>query len=107
VPSGCLPLLTNACSREATAHMKPPAAAPRDRLGVSSVFCSSNTRAVRPMAPNYKRSFERAWPQDELAMAEHAGNRLVDRTPEPPALRGDVDERDRGGIETGALIRCN
>ena len=29
---------------------------------------------------------------DELAMREHAGNRLIDRAAEPAALRGDVDE---------------
>ena len=30
---------------------------------------------------------------DELAMREHAGNRLIDRCAEPAALRDDVDER--------------
>ena len=29
---------------------------------------------------------------DELAMGEHAGNGLIDRLAEPPALRGDIDE---------------
>ena len=31
-------------------------------------------------------------PVDELAMGEHAGNRLIDGFAEPAALRGDVDE---------------
>ena len=35
---------------------------------------------------------------------EHAGNRLVDRASETPALRSHVDERDGRGVETGALI---
>jgi hypothetical protein len=31
-------------------------------------------------------------------MGEHAGNRLIDGTAEPTALRGDIDEGD--GIRT-------
>src|SRR5882672_11552392 len=50
--------------------------------------------------------FERAHlrPEDELAMAEHARDRVIDRSPEPPPLRGNVDERDRRGNEAGTLI---
>ncbi len=36
---------------------------------------------------------------DELAVIEHARDRRVDCGTEPAALRGDVDERDRRGIE--------
>ena len=36
---------------------------------------------------------------DELAMGEHARDRLVDGAAEPAPLRGDVDERDRRGME--------
>src|ERR1700686_4877090 len=39
---------------------------------------------------------------DELAMGEHAGNRLIDGTAEPTALRGDVDEGN--GIWTEVLV---
>ncbi len=39
---------------------------------------------------------------DELAMREHAGNRLIDGTAEPAALRGDVDEGN--GIWTQVLV---
>ena len=41
---------------------------------------------------------------DELAMREHAGDRVVDGAAEPAALRGDVDERDRPLVEAGMLI---
>jgi hypothetical protein len=36
---------------------------------------------------------------DELAMGEHARDRLVDGAAESAPLRGDVDERDRRGVE--------
>src|SRR5262249_4399861 len=43
-------------------------------------------------------------PRAELGKSGHAGNRFVDRAPEAAPLRGDVDEWDRHGIETGALV---
>src|SRR5882724_6048302 len=39
---------------------------------------------------------------DELAMGEHAGDRLIDGMAEPTALRGDVDEGN--GIWTEVLV---
>ncbi len=39
---------------------------------------------------------------DELAMAHHARDRLVDGLAEPPALRGEVDERN--GLRTRELV---
>src|SRR5258708_30768012 len=39
---------------------------------------------------------------DELAMVEHAGDRLIDGFAEPPALRGDIDEGN--GIWTHMLV---
>ena len=41
---------------------------------------------------------------DELAMRQHARNRVVDGAAEPAALRGDIDERDRPLVEAGMLI---
>src|SRR6185295_6817576 len=43
-------------------------------------------------------------PKDELAMTEHARDPVVDSVPEPPALRGEIDERDGCGIEAGRPI---
>ncbi len=39
---------------------------------------------------------------DELAMVEHAGDRLIDGFAEPAALRGNVDEGN--GIGTQMLV---
>ena len=41
---------------------------------------------------------------DELAMREHARNRLVDGAAEAAALGGDIDERDRSLVQAGVLI---
>ena len=41
---------------------------------------------------------------DELAMRQHAGDRVVDGAAETAALRGDVDERDRPLVKAGVLI---
>jgi hypothetical protein len=60
---------------------------------------------TRP-AERSKLGFERAHlrPEDELAMAKHARDRVVDRSPQSPPLRGNVDEWDRRGIEAGTFI---
>ena len=42
--------------------------------------------------------------QDELAMAEHARDRIVDRAAKPPALGGNVNERDWTGVHADLLI---
>ena len=39
---------------------------------------------------------------DELAMREHAPDRVIDRFAEPPTLRADIDERH--GVGTKMLI---
>ena len=43
-------------------------------------------------------------PLDELAMVEHAADRVVDGAAETAALGGNVDERDRAAVEAGMLI---
>ena len=59
-------------------------------------------------AKNRKIGLERAnlRPHDELAVAEHARDRVVDLAAEPAPLRGHVDERDRRGIGTSVLVHC-
>ena len=42
--------------------------------------------------------------EDELAMRQHARDRVIDGAAEAAALRGDVDERDRPLVEAGVLI---
>src|SRR5262249_54120198 len=42
-------------------------------------------------------------PIDELAMPEHARDRVVDPAAQPAALRRDIDEWERR-VETGVLI---
>ena len=41
---------------------------------------------------------------DELAMRQHASDRIVDGAAKTPALRRNVDERDRPLVEAGMLI---
>jgi hypothetical protein len=60
------------------------------------------TRAAERSELGFERAHLRS--EDELAMAEHARDRVVDRPPEAPPLRGNVDERDGRGIEAGTLI---
>ena len=62
--------------------------------------------AWRRAAERRKLGLERPHlrPLDELAMREHAGNRIVDGAAEAAALRGDVDERDRPLVEAGVLV---
>jgi hypothetical protein len=60
------------------------------------------TGAAKPGKVGLERANLRS--HDELAMAEHAINRVVDLATEPTPLRGHVDERDRRGIETGVLV---
>ena len=43
-------------------------------------------------------------PEDELAMAEHARDRIVDRAAEPAALGGNVNERDWTVVHADLLI---
>ena len=64
------------------------------------------THRMARAAERGQRGFESAHlgSENELAMAEHARDRLVDGSPEATALRGNVDERNRRGIEAGALI---
>ena len=42
--------------------------------------------------------------EDELAMRQYARHGIVDGTAKPPALRGNIDERDRPFVDTGELI---
>jgi hypothetical protein len=41
---------------------------------------------------------------DELAVGGDACDRLVNRAAKPPALRRDIDKRDRSGFEAGVPI---
>jgi hypothetical protein len=43
--------------------------------------------------------------KDELAMAEHARDCLVNRAPEPPPLRGKINERDGRRLDARMLSR--
>src|SRR5262249_2340525 len=60
------------------------------------------TRAAERGELGFERAHLRA--ENELAVAEHAGDRVVNGASEPAPLRGNVDERDRRGIGAGALI---
>src|SRR5260370_28841094 len=42
--------------------------------------------------------------ENELTMVEHAGDPAIDAVTKPAALGGDVDERNRCGVEPGVLI---
>ena len=42
--------------------------------------------------------------ENELAMVEHARDRLINRIAKPPPLRGDVNERNRGIVQPDLLI---
>ena len=71
----------------------------QQRIGAAGAAHDMLGAAEMPQAPPPARDFR---PVDELAMVEHAGDGLIDRFAEPPALRGDVDEGN--GFWTHVLV---
>ena len=44
--------------------------------------------------------------QNELTMIHYTGDRRIDGRPKPPALCGDVNERDEWGDNSAQIHRC-